>query len=47
LGEVFRKARRDVRRFHVGNYIIYYEPIPSGIRVLRVLHGAREQLKEV
>jgi toxin ParE1/3/4 len=31
-----------LRSFPVGNYIIFYEPIEGGIRVLRVLHGARD-----
>jgi plasmid stabilization system protein ParE len=29
-------------RCHVlGAYVIYYQPIPGGIEILRVLHGAR------
>ena len=30
------------RSFSVGNYVIYYSPVPDGIRVARVLHGARD-----
>jgi toxin ParE1/3/4 len=29
-----------IRRFK--NYIIYYRPIPTGIEVIRVLHGAQD-----
>jgi toxin ParE1/3/4 len=28
--------------FAVRNYVIFYQPIPDGIEVLRVLHGARD-----
>jgi toxin ParE1/3/4 len=31
-----------VRSFTVGNYVIYFQPVPNGIRVGRVLHGARD-----
>jgi toxin ParE1/3/4 len=30
------------RSFSVGNYVIYFCPVPEGIRVARVLHGARD-----
>jgi toxin ParE1/3/4 len=33
----------EVRRHVVGNYLIYYQPAPGCIEILRVLHGAREQ----
>ena len=31
-----------IRRFVVGNYVVFYEPLPDGIQVLRVLHGSRD-----
>jgi len=31
-----------VRSFTVGSYVIYFQPAPNGIRVGRVLHGARD-----
>jgi toxin ParE1/3/4 len=39
-------AERDdvpagVRAFAIGNYVLYYRPIDSGIEVLRVLYGKR------
>ena len=44
MGELrteFRTGR--YRSFSVGNYVIYYCPMPpDGIRVARVLHGARD-----
>jgi plasmid stabilization system protein ParE len=30
------------RSFSVGNYVIYFCSLPNGIRVARVLHGARD-----
>jgi toxin ParE1/3/4 len=32
----------ELRSFPVGNYIIFYRPLPDGIQVIRVLHGARD-----
>ncbi|MCE9603674.1 MAG: type II toxin-antitoxin system RelE/ParE family toxin [Planctomycetia bacterium] len=37
--------RRDVRRFPLGSYVIYYRLVEGGVEILRVLHGAREQGK--
>ena len=31
-----------LRRFPIGNYVVYYRPFPDGIEVVRVLHGARD-----
>ena len=30
------------RSFSVGNYVIYFCPVPDGILIARVLHGARD-----
>jgi len=30
------------RSFSVENYVIYYSSVPEGIRVARILHGARD-----
>lgn len=35
------RYREGLRCFPVGKYIIFYEPVNDGIRVIRVLHGAR------
>jgi toxin ParE1/3/4 len=32
----------NVRSFSVGDYVIYYQPQPGGVRIGRVLHGARD-----
>lgn len=31
-----------LRQFPVGNYVIFYKPLPGGIEIVRVLHGARD-----
>ena len=42
MGEAAPQYRGDLRRFTVGQYVLYYEPIQSGVRLVRVLHGARK-----
>jgi toxin ParE1/3/4 len=32
----------DVRRFAIGNYVVFYRPTRGGIEILRVLHGSRD-----
>ena len=41
MGEAVDYLRPGVRRVVVGNYLLFYEPIPDGIRLLRVYHAAR------
>jgi toxin ParE1/3/4 len=36
-------ASGDVRKFPMGNYLIYYRPVRSKILVARILHGKRLQ----
>lgn len=42
----FRHARlkhlRSFRVEHYSNYLIFYGPIPGGIEVFHILHGARD-----
>ena len=38
-------SKLDLRRFPIDGfpkYLLYYSPIKSGIRVVRVVHGARD-----
>jgi toxin ParE1/3/4 len=42
MGESVSQYRPGLRRFTVGNYVLYYEPIQGGVRLVRVLHGARD-----
>ena len=32
----------EIRSFIEGRYVIFYRPIPDGIEIVRVLHGARD-----
>jgi toxin ParE1/3/4 len=43
LGDAAPEQGENLRCFPVGNYVIYYVPIPGGIRAVRILHGARDQ----
>jgi toxin ParE1/3/4 len=41
MGEAVDYLRPGARRFMVGNYQLFYEPMDDGIRLLRVYHAAR------
>ena len=41
IGRSREELLNGMRSFATGSYVIYYRQIASGIRVLRVLHGAR------
>ena len=41
IGERQDNVKDGLRRIVVGNYLVFYESIKEGIRVVRVLHGAR------
>ena len=32
----------DIRSFPVGRYVIFYQTLPDGIEIVRVLHSARD-----
>ncbi len=42
LGERQQRYLAGLRKFSVGNYVIFYVRIEDGILVHRVLHGARD-----
>jgi toxin ParE1/3/4 len=42
LSEACPELGADVRRFPVGNYVVFYRPIRNGIEMLRVIHAARD-----
>jgi toxin ParE1/3/4 len=35
-------SRTSLRPFPVGNYIVFYLPLPDGINVVRILNGYRD-----
>ena len=41
LGQTAEQYRDGLRMFPKWNYIVFCEPLDDGIRVYRVLHGAR------
>ena len=41
MGEARPQLGKFVRIFPVGAYLLIYEPIESGISLIRILHGAR------
>lgn len=48
MGQRVERLSPDIRRFPVRtNYIIFYEPIPDGILIVRVLHAARNITKDM
>ena len=42
IGEARPDLGPDVRCFPVGNYVVIYRPLPDGIELLLVTHGARD-----
>ena len=42
LGEACDYLRRGLRLFSVGNYVVFYEVKRGQVRIVRVLHGARD-----
>ncbi len=40
-GEEQLHLKSGLRRFVVGQYLIFYEPLEDGIQVVRLFHGAR------
>jgi toxin ParE1/3/4 len=41
LGHARPDIAPEFRHWPVGNYLILYRPLPDGIEVVRVVHGAR------
>ncbi|HET6249152.1 MAG TPA: type II toxin-antitoxin system RelE/ParE family toxin [Tepidisphaeraceae bacterium] len=42
IGKQRAELAPGLRSFPVGKYLIFYTPLPDGIVVIRVLHGARD-----
>ncbi|MBH5401230.1 type II toxin-antitoxin system RelE/ParE family toxin [Bradyrhizobium sp. CNPSo 4010] len=34
--------RIGLRSFPVGNYVIFYVPLPDGVEIIRVMHGRQD-----
>jgi toxin ParE1/3/4 len=42
MGRSRPELATGLRSFPVGRYVIFYLPLPKGVEVVRVLHGARD-----
>ena len=42
LGRRREELAEGLRSFPVGRYVIFYLPIPGGVHIVRLLHGARD-----
>ena len=42
LGRRREELAEGLRSFPVGRYVIFYLPIPDGVQIVRLLHGARD-----
>ena len=42
IGQTRYELRPNLRCFSVGSYVVYYQPEEERIRIVRVLHGARD-----
>jgi toxin ParE1/3/4 len=42
MGRLRDELAESLRSFPVGRYVIFYRPIPEGVEIVRVLHGARD-----
>lgn len=41
-GRERRELRAGLRSFPVGNYVIFYIPLPDGVEIIRVMHGRQD-----
>ena len=41
-GRERRELRINLRSFPVGNYVIFYVPLPDGVEIVRVMHGRQD-----
>jgi len=41
IGEARSDLAMNLREVPVGNYVVFYRPLPGGIEVVHVLHAAR------
>ncbi|MBR0711476.1 type II toxin-antitoxin system RelE/ParE family toxin [Bradyrhizobium liaoningense] len=41
-GRERRELKTGLRSFPVGNYVIFYAPLPDGVEIIRVMHGRQD-----
>jgi toxin ParE1/3/4 len=42
IGRLRDELAEGLRSFPVGRYVVFYRPLPEGVEIVRVLHGARD-----
>ncbi len=42
IGQLRPDIAPELRYFTVGKYLILYRAVPSGVQIVRVIHGARD-----
>jgi toxin ParE1/3/4 len=42
MGRARNELSAGLRSFPMAPYVIFYEPLPNGVAIVRVLHGARD-----
>lgn len=42
MGRAREELAAGVRSFAFGRYVVFFTPLPDGIDLVRVLHGARD-----
>jgi toxin ParE1/3/4 len=42
LGRVRDELAQGIRSLTFGRYVVFYQPLPVGIDVVRILHGSRD-----
>ncbi|MGL9619358.1 type II toxin-antitoxin system RelE/ParE family toxin [Bradyrhizobium sp. U531] len=42
LGRERLELRAGLRSLAVGNYVIFYIPLPDGVEIIRVMHGRQD-----
>ena len=42
MGRQRKELETRLRSVPIGNYVVFYCPIQSGVEIVRVLHGARD-----
>ncbi len=42
MGRSRPELATELRSFPVGQHVIFYLPLPKGVEIVRVLHGARD-----
>jgi toxin ParE1/3/4 len=42
MGRARIELAADLRSFPIGRYVIFYEPLPDGVVIVRELHSARD-----